>query len=320
MVRDMIVQLRAALMVNDVDCWIGEAQTACSADELLLTRNAIVPLSETRKSAVPVIDAMPAYFNLSATTFDFEQRSAVAKPERWLEFLREVFDCDEEQIATPQQWFGYCLTADTSRQKMPAIIGPKRSGKGTIARILTAMPGGPANVASPSVAAIARNFGLQSLIGKPLATITDARVTGKSDIGTFVERILTITGEDQLQIGRKYKTDWIGRLPTRLMLLSNELPKVTDVSGAFVSRMILLHTPRSFFGAEDLNLEKALVAELPGILWWAIDGWRALTKFEQPEVGRPQIEQLGDMSSPVSAFVRECCGLGPGSDGPKSQK
>ena len=38
---------------------------------------------------------------------------------------------------TLQEIFGYCLTADTSQQKAFAVIGPKRSGKGTIARVVT---------------------------------------------------------------------------------------------------------------------------------------------------------------------------------------
>jgi len=33
-----------------------------------------------------------------------------------------------------QDWFGYTLSPDTSQQKMLMIVGPTRSGKGTIGR------------------------------------------------------------------------------------------------------------------------------------------------------------------------------------------
>src|SRR5262245_42248056 len=37
--------------------------------------------------------------------------------------------------ATLQTWFGYNLTPDTSLQKIAALVGPPRSGKGTIGRV-----------------------------------------------------------------------------------------------------------------------------------------------------------------------------------------
>jgi putative DNA primase/helicase len=50
--------------------------------------------------------------------------------------------------------------------------------------------------------------------------------------------------------------------------------------------------------------------ERPGILSWAIAGWKRLNergRFVQPESGRPLVEELRDLSSQVGQFVRECC-------------
>ena len=41
-----------------------------------------------------------------------------------------------------------------------------------------------------------------------------------------------------LTIDRKYEEPWSGRLPTRIMVLTNELPRSTDASGAISSRFI----------------------------------------------------------------------------------
>ncbi|MCZ6737546.1 MAG: hypothetical protein O7B77_06175, partial [Actinobacteria bacterium] len=49
--------------------------------------------------------------------------------------------------------FGYALTQDTRQQKLFLIVGPKRSGKGTIARVLTAMVGAD-NVCNPTLASL----------------------------------------------------------------------------------------------------------------------------------------------------------------------
>ena len=91
---------------------------------------------------------------------------------------------------------------------------------------------GTANVAGPALAAFAQQFGLWALVGKPLAIIHDARLGGRSDQAVIVERLLSITGEDALTIDRKMIEPWTGKLPTRLMMLTNELPRLQDSSGA----------------------------------------------------------------------------------------
>ena len=52
-----------------------------------------------------------------------------------------------------------------------------------------------------------------------------------------VERLLSISGEDTLTVDRKYREPWTGQLPTRIVILSNELPRLTDSSGALASRI-----------------------------------------------------------------------------------
>lgn len=240
--------------------------------------------------------------------------SAQGRPARWLEFLSELWADDDESISTLQEWFGNCLTLDTSAQKMLVLIGPKRSGKGTIARVLRQLIG-PANVAGPALAAFAQQFGLWPLVGKPLAIIHDARLGNRSDQAVIVERLLSITGEDAMTIDRKMLEPWTGKLPTRLMMLSNELPRLSDSSGALVGRMILLSMGRSFFGKEDPSLTDKLLAELPGILLWAIEGWRRLRergRFIQPGSATELLSDLSDLASPISAFIREKCVIGPG--------
>ena len=63
-------------------------------------------------------------------------------------------------------------------------------------------------------------------------------------------------------------------LRARFVVMTNEVPKFADRSGALVSRFIVLPMRQSFYGREDPGLTAALMAELPGILNWAVDGWR----------------------------------------------
>ena len=192
------------------------------------------------------------------------------------------------------------------------MVGPKRSGKGTIARSVCAMIG-PQNCAGPTASSLATNFGLQPLLGKQLAIISDARLSGgRADQDVIVERLLAISGQDSITVDRKNKEPVDVQLPTRFMILTNELPRFGDASGAIASRFLLLHTPNSWFGNEDTELTDKLLTELPGILLWAIKGWQQLRErghFDQPESGRQHLETVADLSSPVAVFVRERCEL-----------
>jgi putative DNA primase/helicase len=151
------------------------------------------------------------------------------------------------------------------------LVGPKRSGKGTIGRVLTRLIG-KHNCVAPTLAGLGTNFGLAPLIGKRLAIISDARLSGRADQHAIAERLLSITGEDALTIDRKYGSAWTGQLGSRFMILSNELPRLTGVSGALAGRFIMLSLTESFYGREDPGLTDNLLTALPGILNWAIAG------------------------------------------------
>lgn len=91
---------------------------------------------------------------------------------------------------------------------------------------------------------------------------------------------------------------------------SNELPDLSDASGALANRFIVLTMHESFLGREDLGLLDRLLVELPGILNWAIEGWRRLRdrgRFVMPASSADMVQQLADLGAPVGAFVRDRC-------------
>jgi len=251
----------------------------------------------------------PAFFGCQVLPFDYDPDPEAPAPKQWLKFLNDLWGDDRESIETLQEWFGYCLTADTSRQKMLMVIGPKRSGKGTIARIQSKLLG-RGNVCSPTLSSLTKPFGLQNLINKRLAVVSDARLNKGSAV---VEKLLGISGEDAVDVARKFCTDWHGTLSTRFMIMSNELPRIWDASGALASRFIILQLTESFYGKEDPQLTERLATELPGILNWAIVGWQRLHQrryFIQPKSSGELALELENLGSPVAEFVHECCVVG----------
>jgi putative DNA primase/helicase len=71
---------------------------------------------------------------------DFVYQRNAPQPTKWLWFLDQLWPGDPQSIEMLQDTFGLLLTGDTSHQKAFLLVGPKRSGKGTIARVLLIGP------------------------------------------------------------------------------------------------------------------------------------------------------------------------------------
>ena len=235
-----------------------------------------------------------------------------ASTPHWNSFLHSLWPADPESIELLQDWFGYVLGGSIDQHKILVLVGPPRSGKGTIARVLSALVGAR-HVAGPTMGELAQNFGLASLIGKRLAVVADARFTGR-DLMVAVERLLTISGADYIDVPRKFKTDWHGQLGVRFTFLSNELPRLPDVSGAIATRFLVLQLAESWLGREDLTLQDRLMDELPGILLWALDGLdrlRARGHFKEPRSTSDAVQALMESTSATKAFLADRCEVGP---------
>lgn len=103
------------------------------------------------------------------------------------------------------------------------------------------------------------------------------------------------------------------RLTCRFVILTNELPRLNNPSGALAGRLILLRMTRSWFGQENTRLTDQLLKELPGILIWSIAGLKRLSDrghFVQPGKSVDLMQEMEDLASPIGAFVRECCVFG----------
>jgi putative DNA primase/helicase len=281
------------------------------AEAILPAKNALVHLPSLMEGISRTAPPTPRFFNAYALEYDFDPKAP--DPLEWLSFLKEIWGADIESIAALQEWFGYLLTPDTKHQKILMMVGPKRSGRGTIARVLKALAGA-SSVVNPTLSTLARPFGLASFIGKPIAVFPDARLSSRPDNAAIVECLLSISGEDDQTIDRKHMPAWTGKLSTRFVLISNELPRLRDVSGALAGRLIILRFTRSFYGQEDLALFDRLRPELPGILFWAITGWARLNRrgrFLQPRSAGELVATMDELASPIAAFLRDRCVLEP---------
>lgn len=255
-----------------------------------------------------------AFYNRHVIPTDYDP--AAVEPAEWLKFIGEVLDDDRESIELLQEWLGYVVSGRTDQQKMMGLIGEKRSGKGTILRIIAALVGHRNNVGT-TLPAFSTNFGLQAAVGKASITIGDVRDTGGVNNKVIVERILSITGEDVIQIDRKNREPWSGKLGARITLASNQIPAFVDSANAIGSRFLFLHFPHSKLGEEDLGLGDRLEAELAGILAWSLEGLRRLQRrgrFVQPQRSAHLVRQFASTASTISEWLQDHAEIDPAAE------
>ncbi len=311
LVRSVVDASRSICFVSSrvpMHSWIDRRD---EADTFVSVQNGMLNVSKRlrgEKASGAVLSTHdPAWFSTSKLPYEYDTEAVCPA---WVQFLRDVFNGDAEAIEALQMWFGYLLTPDMSLQKVMFIIGPTRSGKGTIISVLRELLGHE-TIATPTLSSLGQQFGLASLVGKTAAIIADARMPTKSDESIITERLLNITGGDPVSISRKFKTD-LGdfKLSCRFTLFSNLLPRLRDASAVFVNRCIFLAMPNSYLGREDRGLQGRLLAEMSGILNWAIEGRAkldAVGKIHQPASGYSLLNELQSILSPASMFLEDRC-------------
>jgi P4 family phage/plasmid primase-like protien len=278
--------------------WLDEyAKTKPAASKLISVENGIFHLEDSI-----LLPHSLGFFTQNSLPFAFDQSATCPT---WDAFLQSVWQDDQESIDTLQEMFGYILSGDTRQQKFFNIIGPRRSGKGTINKVLVDLLG-QHNTVAPELGELCDTFGLQPWLGKLLASFTDARAPERNR-SAVVSQLLRIVGGDTITVNRKNKEAWNGYLPTRLVIYSNEVLQLTENSNALTGRMIVLKMSRSFFNKEDTELSVKLRAELGGIFNWAMAGLkRRIARgghFTQPASGKEYLELMAELGNPLAVFA-----------------
>lgn len=246
---------------------------------LLACKNGVIDLESGRFR-----DGVPAdRISMAAPT---EWRGLEEPATRWEQFLREVFDNDEELIAYLHRLFGMAIIGKVNEHIFPVLWGIGRNGKGTLvetfAHVLGPLAGSiqaemllstkhPRSSAGPSP-------DIMGLKGLRLAFASE------TDEGQHFSpaKVKLFTGGDTL-VGRHPhdKYDVRFRPSHTLILLTNHRPRVSPDDFAFWERLHLVPFKLSFVNRDpvadherraDPQLDKLIKAEAPGILAWLVRG------------------------------------------------
>lgn len=249
----------------------------------------------------------PDLFILNVVPYDYNPN---ARSDLYEEFINSIFN-DEESIRTWNQWYGYNVVHDSSLDKFMMLIGPTRSGKSTLIDVLRQTIG-LNQCMSTDFSTLANKHGTAPLEHKLAATIGDVRMPPKVTANLALNTILKITGNDAIPIRQLYKEQREAVLGCRFTIGMNNLPSFSDNARAFLARALILNLPNSFLGREDTTLKRKLEAEAASgkLINYALDGLKDLRQqgyFTVPKSSEPFIEELEEITAPVSTFVKQHC-------------
>lgn len=184
------------------------------------------------------------------------------------------------------------------------LYGPPRAGKGTLGKLIQAMvpPSAQASM-SLSEMAIAKPFEIADLYRKLLNISGETSDSYISDTSLMKK----VFGEDFLRGELKFGRSWLFKNTAASVFMGNDLPHISDVSGAVGARIQPIKFTSSHVGEEDRNLYPRLLDELPGILNLVIDAWRARKARggaflpAAPEA----VEAFIESTNPVAGFMRD---------------
>ncbi len=238
--------------------------------------------------------------------------------ERWEQFLREVFDGDEEIIAFLQRLAGYSASGCVHEHVLAFCHGGGANGKSVLLNTLRAALGEYAMCGdfTTFTAERARRGGpredLARLLGVRVLTAAEASGGAQFDEAT----IKATTSSDPIVARHLY-----GQLfqfgPTHtIWLAANMKPRVRDTSHGFWRRMLLIPFEQDFAGRADRHLEEKLLEELPAVLSWIVEGailWQR-QGLDPPRRVRAATEAYRAREDVVSTFLAERTQRSPGAE------
>lgn len=251
----------------------------------------------------------PALFapNVIPREFDPDAPAPVA----WIAWLEDRFADDPGSIQALQEYMGLLLTTDTSYQRMLVIRGRPGSGKSTLLRTIGALVGRH-NTCSPTIRSLPERFGLSGMVGKSVALISDASFAIQSS-QRATEIIKAITGEDEIRVEKKHCDPIDVKLGIRLVIASNDQMALVDGAGALERRTLALTMDRPLPQPHDPTVENKIMAELPQITRWAIEGLARLRRNREFSATPQMIEARQAMrgaGSPLVSFADDVLVLG----------
>ncbi|MCK9569663.1 phage/plasmid primase, P4 family [Candidatus Pacearchaeota archaeon] len=239
------------------------------------------------------------------TTFDKD-----AKCPLWEKFVAKIFGNDIELIEYVQRAIGYSLTGSIAEQVFFFCHGSGANGKSTLITVLRNLMGSYAKQAEFSTFLLQR----AEKVRNDLAALAGARmiaaVEAEEGSKLSMQVIKSWTGGDLITARFLFGENFTFKPIGKLWLVANNKPVISERNHAAWRRVQLIPFNVTISESEkDKDLDIKLLAELPGILNWALEGLREYMKkgLSAPSAVKIATEEYREENDSMRSFLSECC-------------
>lgn len=316
---DVVAEVARALEViqevetKDAPCWLGGSAGMPDPSMCVAFQDVIVDVAATARAWDGVSEDIPwvtrerteDYFEpvVLPVNFDPEAQCPVYRAK-----LAEWFG-DAETLELFARVSGMVLLPTLKFQRGPAFIGKIRGGKGVNCRIYKRLLGDA--YFGTSMKAMSTQFGMQGTEGSRAIVVSECTDLDSAAGQVFAGLWKNIIGMDESTVAIKYEPQVKCVLNAKVVLVSNQIPKLPNKGEGMSGKMLFVPFDHSFRGREDLDLDVRLEEELAGIAVWMLRGAVRLEKEPRSDRKWPVspgtqrlLDQYRIMNNPFDAFLQ----------------
>lgn len=214
-----------------------------------------------------------------------------AKAPRFEKFMEEITMGRQTLIETMQEFLGYIFANGSCKHdKILVLLGHGENGKSKFVQLIRYLTG-EEGFSNLSVKAMQNDQNRALMEGK-LVNIAEEN---NRDAFKDTELLKNYAAGGYISVKRLYAQPYEYENRTKLVMLCNEAPYTTDLTHGFYRRLLMIPFDQTFShekGNRDSDLLEKLLAELPGIFNFAMEGYRRLQKNNKFTEGKESLAML----------------------------
>lgn len=248
--------------------------------------------------------------DLCSIQADYPYDPSASSPE-WLRFIADISDDDDKRAQLLQEIAGYILFPDCSLERIFALQGSGGNGKSVYLNVLQAVYGDE-NTSSVTATGICDNFQRIYLSTSLLNIASEI----KSNLSGAEEYLKQIASGETISACYKGKNFIQFKPRCKLIFATNGQLRSQDTSDGLLRRITIVNFTQSFVDhparpnerRRDTTLTPRLLASLPGIFNWCLEGYlilcrtRDFTTMEDEETTKAEFMEA---SNPLITFLKD---------------
>jgi putative DNA primase/helicase len=280
-----------------------------------------------------MFDSNPWLLNLKNGTSNLE--TGDLQPHNQKDFITKYIDIDYDPTATCPLWIqfleriipseatrqyvqravGYSLSGSTREHCFFILYGTGANGKSTFLDVLREMLAGYGGVMRAESLMVQNNQGGGA--SPDIAALRGLRFVSSSETDEgkrLAEGLMKeMSGNRTIKARFLYKDEFEFQPTFKIWLAVNHLPRIRGTDEGIWRRLKRIPFNVSIpTNEQDKKLVDKLILELPGILTWALEGYKIWAKdgIGDCEEVTSATKEYRDQSDSLKTFIEECCVLG----------